>query len=271
MSLNFESGFPIAILKDRTNKTKKKNKIVFVNDKRTNNCTNELNLEKYYQSDDSDSDDDKPYFQLIPNKHTERPLTLGVLGASGSGKSYFCGQVIAEYTKMFKDHPVILFSDKETTDPSLGEIPNLKRVKISNELLDDDADYFSDIRDNEAPCLVIYDDIDSIMPTKLKKYIYMLVAKTLKVGRDKGISCIVTNHKLKVHKETEAILEECKFITIFPRNWDIKMEAFCKDYLGLSKEEMKKIRKSKGRATTLCKTYPNVILQNDKIFVKGLE
>jgi hypothetical protein len=269
MSLNYDSGYPIAIIKDRTNQTKKKNKVIYVNDKKNKYGADEIELTKYYESDDSD--DDKPYYQIIPNKNCERPLTLGVLGPSGSGKSYFCGQVIAEYSKMFKNHPVILFSDKETVDSSLGDIPNLKRVKISTDLLDEDADYFADIRDNEAPCLVIYDDIDSIMPVKLKKYVYQLVAKTLKVGRDIGISCIVTNHKLKGHKETEAILEECKFITVFPRNWDIKMEAFCKDYLGLSKDEMKKVRKSEGRATTLAKTYPHVIIQTDRIFTKGLD
>jgi hypothetical protein len=109
------------------------------------------------------------------------------------------------------------------------------------------------------------------MPIKLKKYIYLLINKCLKLGRDIGLSCIVTNHKLKGHKETEAILEECQFITFFPRNWDIKMEAFVKDYIGLNKKEMKKIRDSKSRSCTLAKTYPHIIIQQDQIFRKGIE
>jgi len=118
-----------------------------------------------------------------------------------------------------------------------------------------------------APCLIIADDIDSISG-KLRKSIYETIDKVLKVGRSYGINIIVSLHDYN-GKETKYMLNECYSITFFPQNWNRKLEYLTKDYMGLSKKEIEKIRNNKSRATTYLKTYPNIIVQERNIFVVG--
>ena len=106
-------------------------------------------------------------FQPVMNYNAERSVNY-IVGASGSGKSYYIKQWIKEYKRKFKKNGVYLFS-------ALSEDETLDEVKPQRVCLDDafikekvDLDLFKD-------SVCIFDDCDSIAnkPLKIKVYTYL--------------------------------------------------------------------------------------------------
>ena len=99
---------------------------------------------------------------------------------------------------------------------------------------------------------------------------YSLVSKIFNVGRSYKINIIVTNHLLCNSGETKAMLNECNMITTFPKlAWNVQMDRFWSKYVGLSKIEIKMLRKNKGRGATYFRTLPNVVIQQQNAFIVG--
>ncbi len=83
--MNFDNqGIPIAIVKGGDYDKLKKNPILSLSDKETEDSLNDIQVDDDYS------------FQLIPNTKKEREI-LYVVGQSGSGKSYFCTQYLKQY------------------------------------------------------------------------------------------------------------------------------------------------------------------------------
>ena len=93
--LTFEtSNKPICEIKD--NKTFKKNKIVYLDsDGESHHAFNQFKIKE-------------GSLQLIPNKNVERSI-LYIAGQSGSGKTYFLGQYLKEYKKLFPGNEIYIF------------------------------------------------------------------------------------------------------------------------------------------------------------------
>ena len=106
--LTFE-GTTRPICEIKVNKKYKKSKIIYLDsDNETNYKFNQLEISE-------------GYLQLIPNEKTERQI-LYICGASGSGKTYFTGQYLQEYKKLFSDNAIYMFSTIPKGDPSLKDI-----------------------------------------------------------------------------------------------------------------------------------------------------
>ena len=252
MALNFSSGAGIAIIKDDSKGAKK---TLYVDN---NDEDNEQYFKRFNEFTLTNGK-----FQLIPDKTKERNTCLTVIGPNGVGKSYWIGEYIQIWHKMYPKRPIILISEKEKDDSI--DFSYVKRITINDELINNplSLDEFRDI----APCLVIADDIDSLAG-KLKKSIYTTVDKILKVGRSYGINIITTLHNYN-GLETKHILNECNGIVFFPQNWNRGLDYLTSNYMGLSKNEVSIIRKSKGRAVIYLKTYPNIIITERLVFTVG--
>jgi type II secretory pathway predicted ATPase ExeA len=91
----------------------------------------------------------KQHFQIIPNINVARDI-LYVVGASGSGKSYFTRQFADQYRKLYPKRKIFLISSL-TEDNSIDKIKDLKLTPF---LADDiQAEDFKD-------SLVIFDDCE---------------------------------------------------------------------------------------------------------------
>jgi len=65
---------------------------------------------------------------------------------------------------------------------------------------------------------------------------------------------------------TKMLLLECQGIVVFPQNMTGKSSKYLLDqYLGLDKEQIKKIKQMKSRAITIMKTYPMIIVSENEI------
>ena len=116
--------------------------------------------------------------------------------------------------------------------------------------------------------LVIFDDVDNISDKLLKKKVWAYMNSMLQVGRHHKISMAITFHVSAAGNDTKMIINEATSITWFGatvggRNLKYMLDS----YLGLDKEQIKKIKKLNSRWTTVVKTYPKVILSEKDCYI----
>jgi hypothetical protein len=200
--------------------------------------------------------------QQIPDKKTERSV-LYITGMSGSGKSVLSTRYIEQYHKMFPKNEVFIFSSL-TEDRTLDKLKYIKRIKIKSEpFLSAELD-----TGDFANSLCLFDDCDVISNKPIKAKVFTLLNAFLETGRHFAISCIFTSHNATMGLDTKRILNECHSVTIFPRNLGGKTSKYLLDgYLGLSPEQIRKIKSSPSRWVTICKTYPQICLSEKEAWV----
>jgi energy-coupling factor transporter ATP-binding protein EcfA2 len=253
--MNFEKvGAPIAILQN--SKDQSKTKVLYVNAEKED----VVNYIKEYQSPSKEQT-----FQQIPNITTERQI-LYVTGASGSGKSFFTKAFTDQYKKIYPKREVYLFSSI-SDDSSIDKVKNLKRIKLTPEFLMDEINA-QDFKDS----LVIFDDTDVILDKKMKIKITGILNSILETGRHFNVSCIYTSHVACDGRETKRILNEAHSITIFPHGLGGRSLKYLLDnYLGLDREQVKRIKKLQSRWVSILKTFPMVVLSEREAFVLNIE
>jgi hypothetical protein len=83
----------------------------------------------------------------------------------------------------------------------------------------------------------------------------------LDTGRHTKTSVVYTSHLANAGLQTKHILSECHSITIFPKSLGGRaMKYLLDNYLGLDKQQIKKLKKIESRWVTIVKTYPMCIL-----------
>ena len=245
--MNFENqGNPIAIVKTTKSKT---TPILSVDDKKTaQHSFNEYTLKE------GDT------FQPIPNPKTERQI-LYVTGQSGSGKSYYTCMYVNEFKKIFPKRQVYLFSSI-SEDSSIDKIKGLKRIKLGEEFLKDDLKA-EDFKDS----LVIFDDVDCITDKKLKLKVASVLNSILETGRHFNVYCIYTSHLPCAGNETKRILNESHQVTFFPHSLGGRsLKYLLESYLGLDKEQIKRIKKLNSRWVSVMKTYPQIVVSENEVY-----
>jgi hypothetical protein len=247
MSLNFEDGKPIA----------------------------KLGKQMVYQTSKPDTVDGRSSLQITRGDNVfehaiddETERTIGyITGASGSGKSYYVKNYIEAYHKRYPKRDVYVFSALDDC-ATLDKLKYLKRIKIKQEpFLTTDLSA-KDFKDS----LVIFDDTDVISNKAIKKKVMDIQNSILETGRHFCASALVTSHVACAGNDTKKILNEAHFITVFPRNLGGKMCKYLFDsYMGLDKNEIQRIKNMQGRAVTIFKSYPMLIMGEREIFEKGSE
>jgi len=183
-----------------------------------------------------------------------------IAGANNSGKSYHLAKFLKKvFYKFFpKDYPIYLFTEKKEEEAFEGL--QMKKIAIDESLVDEPFDYNS-----FENSLVIMDDVDAICG-KIGKAVVELRNKLLKNARSIRTSVIITNHNLCDGNYTKSLLNECETISFFLKTYNKSTKYFVENYIGVSKEGVKKLRYNKSRCTTYCKTYPNIIIQEHDIY-----
>jgi energy-coupling factor transporter ATP-binding protein EcfA2 len=249
MSLNLEKeGSPICIIKGGKN-----------------------NGEKVYLTDKIDDDDKlkkvKSYqnmalkdgvFQQIPNTRKEREIGV-IVGASGSGKSTYVKKYIVEYKKVYKNRPVFMFSNI-TEDETLKDV-KINRIKIDETLLNDPLSV-----QDFSESLVLFDDIDVISNKLLKEAVYQIMNEILETGRHFKVSSLMTSH-LSNGVNMKRILNESHFFVYFPFGSTRQTIYTLENYIGVDKNDIKKIKGTKSRWACVFKNYPQVVLTEKHIFM----
>ena len=202
-------------------------------------------------------------FQPVPNSNIERTVNY-IVGASGSGKSWYIKQWVKEYKKKYKKAEVYLFS-------ALSEDPTLDEIKPKRITLDDD--FIKEPIDLEMfkGSLIIFDDTDSIANKKLKEKVYLYLTQMLNLGRHFDISLFVVNHTpTGTRAESKTILNECHTITFFPAGWNRALAYLLQNYANVDTKAMKKIKQMDSRWITIYRHYPQVLISEKEIMMLKL-
>jgi nicotinamide riboside kinase len=252
MSLNFDNeGITIAKIEGAK---KYNNKIISVDTSDNDNVKKSFTNLKL----------DTGKFLQMPDISKEREICY-ITGPSGSGKSTYCANYIKEYKKLYKKNDIYVFSALKD-DKSLDVI-NPKRIKIDERLISEPLSV-SDFNDS----LVVFDDIDVIKNKLWRKAIYELLNEILETGRHYNVSCLLTNHLPTARDDTKRILNECHSITYFPHSGNKSaLKRLLVDIVGIDKNDMVKIKKSKSRWATIFKNYPQIAMTERNICILNEE
>jgi len=200
--------------------------------------------------------------QQIPDKSKERSI-LYITGASGSGKSYYTMNYVAEYKKMYPKNEMYLFTAVEPDGSAIDKIKGLKRFVLDDAFIKEPFK-IEDFKN----MLLIFDDTDAISNKVLKLKLKSILDMVLNTGRHTNTSLIYTSHIPNAGLETKHILSECHSITIFPKTLGGRaMKYLLDNYLGLDRNQIKKLKKINSRWITIVKSYPMCVLGETSSFI----
>lgn len=229
------------------------------------------NNEKVYLTDKIEDDDklkkNKTYqnlalkdgiFQQTPNTTKEREIGV-IVGASGSGKSTYIKKYIQQYKKVYKNRHIYMFSNLAEDETLKGL--DINRIKIGDNLLEEPITI-----DDFKESLILFDDIDVISNKFYKNAVYQILNEILEVGRHWKTSCLCTSH-LPNGPNMKRILNESHFFVYFPWGSTRATNYVLENYIGIDKNDMKKIKSTKSRWACVFKNYPQVVLTEKHIFM----
>jgi ABC-type dipeptide/oligopeptide/nickel transport system ATPase component len=248
MSFNFENdGIKIAKIKG----DKKKHKYVYLDEK--SEATNNYKELKLKDGE----------FQFIPDIKFRINY---IVGASGSGKSYFASNLAEEYKLLYPKNPIYLLSYL-SDDTSIDRVKGIKRILLNDDFLEETIEC-EDLKNS----LTIWDDVDCITDKKMKLKLKELLIKILNTGRHTNTSLIYLSHIACNGVETKPLLNEASSITFFNQTLGGRTKNYLlNQYLGLNKKQIEAIDNISGRAITILKSYPMVVIAEKEIqLVKNL-
>ncbi len=202
----------------------------------------------------------------LNEKFTQVPSISGresiyISGASGSGKSTYAADYIRNYKKIYPDNNVYLLS-KVKNDPAFETLEGI--TVIDPELFDDDETDFNS--DQFSNCLILFDDIDQLND-KIRKKVTFLRDQLLETGRHNDVFVISTSHLITNYKQSRILLNEANSVTFFPASGWYHIKRYLEQYVGLSKDEIHKIKNTKSRWVTIFQQFPTVVMQEKKIYI----
>ena len=102
----------------------------------------------------------------------------------------------------------------------------------------------------------------------IKLKVYKLLNEMLEIGRHHNVSVIFTSHNATMGLDTKRILNECHSITLFHKNLGGKTSKYLLDgYVGMDKDQIKKLKKVNSRWVTILKTYPQMVISEKEAYV----
>ena len=182
---------------------------------------------------------------------------MSVFGATGSGKSFFIGKWLKEYVKKHPKNSIFVFSPIRD-DSAYDEIKNVKYVKIDDTLLDDPLDV-----DEFADCVLVFDDTEAIKQKQICDEITRFRDNVLTTGRHRNITGVVVSHVILNGPQTKHILNECEYITVFPRSNFCAISNLCRRYFSFERDQLNWLKSVPSRHVTIRRSYPTTVIASN--------
>lgn len=224
------------------------------------------NMFLYLDSDDKPSKTKKqkislPFhckFEILPNTNPDKRNIYYLAGASGSGKSYLCRQIVDNFAKLFPKRKIFIIS-------KLDEDETLDGIKSKNVIRLDYKDFVDNPPDVNSSLFyesfVIFDDIDSISNKREDLAIHTFMNDISITGRKHkhGQGCIsmaFITHYITNYKKTRLILNEATHICLYPQSTsNSQLLYILNSYLGFERKQIRQLKKL-GRWVCVAKNYP---------------
>jgi|SRR6478609_6071130 len=200
-------------------------------------------------------------FEPLPNCETTFGERGMVCGPTGSGKSTYASNYAKQYKKMFPNNKIIIFSGVKE-DKVLDKLDPI-RIEINESLINDPMQ-----KEELNNSLCIFDDIETIRPTSLKKAVHELLIHVQKEGRKQNIYVLLCSHQFTRGVETRDISNESNYITFFPSSGSrYGITYYLNKYVGIPNDTIRRIMKLPSRWVTVYKTYPMYVLYETGCFL----
>lgn len=190
-----------------------------------------------------------------------------IAGPSGSGKTTEAVGLAKDFSEIFPEKQVFIFSRTDpANDPAFKGL-NYVNVIIDEELLNDPIDIEKEL---SSGAMVLFDDVNTIQNDKQKAAVDKLIADILEVGRKLGIYIVVTNHLVipNEKKMARTMMNELQSLTVFPKSGSSQQIRYAlKTYFGLNNKQIDEILELPSRWVTIFKTYPQTVLYESGAYI----
>jgi hypothetical protein len=204
-------------------------------------------------------------FQQVPNNIKSQSDVLMINGKRGAGKSVYTASFLEQYKLFYPKNKIYLFSQCKK-DPVLDKIIDQRfeldtYVKDGGVVVDDFPD----------SCCVCFDDVDMLdntKPEKLRDAIFKIMNSLIQLSRKRNITVIQTSHLTTNHGETKHALNGASSFTFFLSAMSHQVRNALKLYMGLSRENIKKVCSLKNsRWCTIFTTCPTVVMTEKELMI----
>lgn len=197
------------------------------------------------------------FFPLLESRENQVSRVF-ISGKAGAGKSTLANRMIKEILNRVPGKRVYVFSPHDK-DASLDKDLEKVIMRIDPDNYDPKLLYNS---------IVVFDDPDSIQPTRKQKATHELAKQVLQIGRKHDIDVIYINHVLRNYQNTKTVIQECNYYVIFPGSGNNgQIEGFIKTYCGYKKSTIKKIvDTTDSRWVCMFASYPSFIMTEKEIY-----
>jgi hypothetical protein len=199
---------------------------------------------------------------VLPSRETERVF---VAGKSGAGKSCWAASYMREYSEMFPDRKIYLFSTHE--DEKAYEEIEHTAIPLGEEFIESPPTL--EALENT---LCLFDDTDNLQNKKLLKAVDAVNADLISNGRKYNIHVVTLNHQLMEHSRTRNQLNEANRVVFFPQGSAYHTQRYLKVYAGLDGKWVKKILDERSRWICLDLRLPtSYVTENAVVIIKSLD
>jgi hypothetical protein len=201
-------------------------------------------------------------FEILPNTNPNKRDVFYLAGASGSGKSYLCKQIIDNYCLLYPKRKIFIVSKLEEDD-TLDSIKSKNIIKLDHTDFVENPPNIND--DIFYESFVIFDDIDCIDDKAQDKAINTFMNDIAVTGRKHkhGQGCIslaFISHYLSNYKKTRLILNEATHYCLYPQSTATnQLYYLLNKYLGMTRDEIRHLKKL-GRWVCIFKNYPQFLI-----------
>jgi hypothetical protein len=113
----------------------------------------------------------------------------------------------------------------------------------------------------------VFDDVEALSNRTLRKEVLRIMDDILCTGRHYNCSACVVFHEACNGALTKKVLNESHAMVFFPATLGTRsLKYLCENYLGMDKDEIKRLKKLKTRAVAIIKSYPKLVLSEKDIY-----
>jgi len=168
---------------------------------------------------------------LCPYTAKNQVNTISIFGNIGSGKSYFTGEYMRQFRKLYPESKILVFSRK-SDEPAFTEQYQQVDVEadsfLDNPITTKDVRKMHEQKGEQIPVLAIFDDVSTFDKKTLKAVLHTR-DDFIKVGRSLGIHVIVTNHIISDGLLSKTLHNMSSHTVYFLKNQKSKVEQALKD------------------------------------------
>ncbi len=199
--------------------------------------------------------------KLQPLPNFNRIEKVYISGISGSGKSTFAANFIKEYLKIKKKNEFFVISNVAEDEV----LDKLKPIRIDLE----DEDSLAETRaDDFYDSIVLFDDIDTISNSLVRRFVQNLRDTLLEEGRHYNATTVAVSHVLCNYQATRKLLNEATSVVFFPKfGSDAHNYRFLKNHCMYDENVIRRLLNLNSRWIALYRTSPNYVLYEKGLFL----